>query len=306
MMTTVTVPVEALNDLIGERKRYEAWIRALDEKAGSAPAHILERVRGDYTTRLEQVVERLAEHAAELQGAIQELEGNVAAASEAVREREEARLEGELRASVGEYGDDKWEELRDRLDAELAGLIQERDTLQGELGELREIFTQATPTAPGSAASMEESGVEVRPTPVPAAGLADAAPVEHAGPGAVPDGRIPDASIAAPESASMLNDLRATGAAHRSGSEPGRRGGGATDGRAQPGSAGAASAADDPLGELGYLAPSPGAAAVGAESGSAGESVTEAAKSLRCQECHAMNYPTEWYCERCGGELATL
>ena len=27
-------------------------------------------------------------------------------------------------------------------------------------------------------------------------------------------------------------------------------------------------------------------------------------KTLRCGECGTMNYPTEWYCERCGGELA--
>lgn len=29
-------------------------------------------------------------------------------------------------------------------------------------------------------------------------------------------------------------------------------------------------------------------------------------KTLRCNECGAMNYPTEWYCERCGAELAAL
>ena len=29
-------------------------------------------------------------------------------------------------------------------------------------------------------------------------------------------------------------------------------------------------------------------------------------KSLKCSECAAMNYPTEWYCERCGAELASL
>ena len=33
---------------------------------------------------------------------------------------------------------------------------------------------------------------------------------------------------------------------------------------------------------------------------------SEAAKSLKCGECGAMNYPTEWYCERCGAELASL
>ena len=33
---------------------------------------------------------------------------------------------------------------------------------------------------------------------------------------------------------------------------------------------------------------------------------SEQVKTLKCQECNTMNYPTEWYCERCGAELAAL
>jgi hypothetical protein len=33
---------------------------------------------------------------------------------------------------------------------------------------------------------------------------------------------------------------------------------------------------------------------------------TEQTKTLKCGECGTMNYPTEWYCERCGAELAAL
>ena len=29
-------------------------------------------------------------------------------------------------------------------------------------------------------------------------------------------------------------------------------------------------------------------------------------KTLKCLECGTMNYPTEWYCERCGAELAAV
>ena len=36
------------------------------------------------------------------------------------------------------------------------------------------------------------------------------------------------------------------------------------------------------------------------------DSVSDGAKTLKCSECGAMNYPTEWYCERCGAELASL
>jgi hypothetical protein len=34
--------------------------------------------------------------------------------------------------------------------------------------------------------------------------------------------------------------------------------------------------------------------------------VPDAARTLKCQECGWMNYPTEWYCEKCGGELAAF
>ena len=36
------------------------------------------------------------------------------------------------------------------------------------------------------------------------------------------------------------------------------------------------------------------------------DSSGEGVKSLKCGECGALNYPTEWYCERCGAELASL
>jgi hypothetical protein len=39
--------------------------------------------------------------------------------------------------------------------------------------------------------------------------------------------------------------------------------------------------------------------------GSTGASL-EGSRSLKCQECGWMNYPTEWYCEKCGGELAAF
>jgi hypothetical protein len=29
-------------------------------------------------------------------------------------------------------------------------------------------------------------------------------------------------------------------------------------------------------------------------------------KTLRCNECQTLNFPSEWYCEKCGGELVNL
>jgi len=70
----------------------------------------------------------------------------------------------------------------------------------------------------------------------------------------------------------------------------------------------------DPFDDLAFLrsvtgtpeekapAPAPAPPPAGAASGNS----AKPQKSLRCTECGTMNLPTEWYCERCGGELAAL
>jgi hypothetical protein len=78
----------------------------------------------------------------------------------------------------------------------------------------------------------------------------------------------------------------------------------------------------DPRGRPGAVESAPAAEPVGAAShGASGPSArpasgsvptflrdvpTEQTKTLKCQECGTLNYPTEWYCERCGAELAAL
>jgi hypothetical protein len=48
-------------------------------------------------------------------------------------------------------------------------------------------------------------------------------------------------------------------------------------------------------------APAPPAPSAGAKTGAPG-----VAKTLKCGECGTLNRPTEWYCERCGAELAGI
>jgi hypothetical protein len=73
--------------------------------------------------------------------------------------------------------------------------------------------------------------------------------------------------------------------------------------------------ANDPFDDLAFLrsVTEPGHSAdVVPPAVSAGVSTSSATtshepqKTLRCTECGTMNLPTEWYCERCGGELAAF
>jgi hypothetical protein len=71
----------------------------------------------------------------------------------------------------------------------------------------------------------------------------------------------------------------------------------------------------DPFDDLAFLhsviapsgsQPAVPAATVTPPSVPAASNSAEPAKTLRCTECGTMNLPTEWYCERCGGELAAF
>jgi hypothetical protein len=63
---------------------------------------------------------------------------------------------------------------------------------------------------------------------------------------------------------------------------------------------------DGPLGGLEREGDRPAGPASGTPSLATKDKLLDGAKTLKCGECGAMNYPTEWYCERCGAELASL
>ena len=81
-------------------------------------------------------------------------------------------------------------------------------------------------------------------------------------------------------------------------------------------SASPAPATDDPLDDLAFLrtvneegadaASSPDPVPMAGRGATQSAAGGEPRKTLRCTECGAMNAPTEWYCERCGGELAAF
>jgi hypothetical protein len=76
-------------------------------------------------------------------------------------------------------------------------------------------------------------------------------------------------------------------------------GGGSAANREQAKSAGAGTSAATPT------PPQPTVVRVTGEGMTLKEGA-EQVKTLKCQECGTLNYPTEWYCERCGAELAAL
>jgi hypothetical protein len=332
--------MDVLNALMEERARYEQWLAQLDARRGTTPPHVFERVRGDYGERLKNVLDQLAGRATDLQVTAGSLADRVASLYADETALRDERAEAELRASVGEFTEEHALEVMDRCDQKIATLGAERATVGAELGRVQEILAvavrPATPAggeasivpieslAPAPGAPMPNptpasSAVPVSPPPSPqAAPLKAPAPsfdelaflqsvvdrpsappvmAEPRVPTPVPEPRAESRSPAAPAAPAprprMLEPMESEVQAAAQ-VAPSRR-------TAAPTPVLTSTPLVEKDGQEGNSALTPGSIPAFLK-----DMPTEQIKTLKCQECGTMNYPTEWYCERCGGELAAM
>ena len=328
-------PMDALNTLMEERNRYEQWLAQLEARKGTTPPHVFDRVRGDYGDRLNRVLDQLAGRATELQETAGSLAERVAALYADETALRDERAEAELRAAVGEFTVEHATNVIQRCDEAIASLGSERATVGAELGRVQEILAVAVrpPTPPAGEAPIVP--IESLAPPAPAAAPPEPpAPV----PQAAPSRLAPAASfdelaflnsvVDRPESeeaqqrevrqpAPMPVDMAPVHTERR----PEQREAAAARARSvEPMESEVPAAAIAPSrrngGPTPVLTSTPLVEKEGHEANShltpgsipafLRDVPTEQIKTLKCQECGTMNYPTEWYCERCGGELAAM
>jgi TolA-binding protein len=276
------VSLDALNGLLKERQRYEEWLAALEEKRANTSDSVYQRVQADYQTRLREVSSKLAERASELRESVDALTRRLEDISRQESQQREARQEAELRAAVGEYTDKQWKEIGGAWDKELARLVKEKAALDAQLTDLNRIFALSVKEKQAGAIAMLRPGSQD----------GSRAPISPV----VPRPAIPEPpTLNAP---SRVEQPAAT------------RG-------QQPSQGNPVGGARSPFDDFPVLRPGsapgtpPSSAAVATppsvpKSGGSHDPRSEQHKTLKCPECGAANYPTEWYCERCGGELATM
>ena len=273
------VSLDALNGLLKERQRYEEWLAALEAKRSSTSDSVYQRVQADYQTRLREVSGKLAERAGELRENIDGLTSKLEDVSRQEHQQREARQEAELRAAVGEYTDKQWKEIGGAWDKELARLVKEKNSLEAQLNELNRIFTLSVKEA-AAAALQRPGGQDGNRPPI--------SPV------------VPRPAIAEATTSSVSSKVEPSSPQRPAASTPAPAGG------------------RSPFDQFPVLRPGEGTASPPAgrtavatppavpKSGGSQDPRSEQHKTLKCPECGAANYPTEWYCERCGGELATM
>jgi hypothetical protein len=273
------VSLDALNGLLKERQRYEEWLAALEDKRANTPDSVYQRVQGDYQTRLREVSSKLAERAGELRENIDALTIKLEDITRQETQQREARQEAELRAAVGEYTDKQWKEIGGAWDKELARLVKEKSAVDAQLNELNRIFALSVKEKQSAAAQSRGSGGDGFRAPI--------SPV------------LPRAAVPQPPTLNPPSRVEQPAAPRAQNPSP------------------APSPARSPFDQFPVLRPGGSSTppqtttAVATppsvpKSGGANDPRSEQHKTLKCPECGAANYPTEWYCERCGGELATM
>jgi hypothetical protein len=298
--------------LLDEQRQVAQWLERLDMAADKTPDQVRHKVRADYAKRRDAIVEELQGMRAELTAALEEQQkarDELASQEAAVSER---MAEAELRHTVGEFGEAKWSELRSGI---LESLVKIREELKGveeEIAGIEEVMgvVDAGEPEPETPEPPEAPPAVIDEMPPAIKELSSEHSAEPAAEPATPAGSGKRDSSATPaegfDELAFLRSVteeeerrprtsRVSGTLHRV----------STPDLASPVPVDEAAAPP-----VDSTTRSERASLVGAEGVGP---VTEqdrpskgSAKTVTCGECGAQNLPTEWYCERCGAELAAL
>ncbi len=279
----------SIEALLEQRAQFEQWLAKLDSTADKAPPAVRQKVRADYEVRLRGVIERLRSHSATIADELHRHQAAQGDLDTQRRQAEEELAEAEVRHTVGEFGDDEWRRISQESDSRLNGLREQLKTVGKEIARLAEVQsliaapTRAPDTVAATRAAAAEDMIERSPLPPP-----PMEPIAKAPPPQSPVPKQPPPKPREPEHAGAPVDELAFLTSVADEAKPAAR---------RPSNPGASGSAQGSRAvETAPPPPSPGAKA-----GAPG-----VAKTLKCGECGTLNRPTEWYCERCGADLAGI
>lgn len=295
-------PLAQVDRLLQQRAQFEAWLHKLSAAGSGAPESVRSRVRGDYEGRLQSVLAELRTHAAIVDSSLRDHRSTLASLEARRASIEERLAEAELRYAVGEYTDDEWSSVGQEAQDALGDIAQRTVSEQGEIDRLAEV--QRLISAPVK--PMEPPAPTPAPEPVravPSQDLPAGIILADAGP-TVSEMPAPPSPMGAPKFTPKTPIPSRGPSVGR-----GAGGGGGMDELAFLKSV---TGEEGKRRQVGTRKPDAPAAEAPAEptadAGGAGKAAAPAtaAKTLKCGECGTLNRPTEWYCERCGAELAAL
>jgi hypothetical protein len=300
---------------MAERSKYEKWLRDLEAKKQSTPAHVYERVRGDYTARLDGVMEQLREHTTSMQAHARTLMQRLRELEAAEQDLKDEHSEQELRAQVGELTPGEWETISRKAQRAIAKVQEDQQQVADDLNRIRDLIQGRTEEDEEESADDEEVDDQEEEEEEAPRRSTDFDELEFLK--SVVGIATPSAS-ATPPSAKKTADAPRSSAERMA--EPSSGAKRVTPTPAPPKvptpSQPTAAVPTRPSGEKPAEKPAeqapaaPAAPKMQITSDSPltlrTSSVSGIQKTLKCSECGTMNSPNEWYCEKCGAELANI
>ena len=261
--------MDAVTKLMEERAKYEEFLRELDKGGSSKPAHVVARVRADYTAKLQDVTEQLkanrdvlTRHADTLGEKLHELEAEE-------KQIVDEHAESELRKQVGELSQSEWDAMAKKAQAALMKVKQDQHATAADINRIRDIM-----------AGVSAAEVVAKP-PVDELAFLKSVVGQSTGPMATP----PRASVAA--------QARKTVEAPRA-DQPAAP----TDGRSKTPVSGARTVEAAAV-------PNPGEAPA-VEAPPEKPAPPQKNKQIKCKSCGTGNPTNVWYCVKCGVELVLV
>lgn len=309
-----------IESLLADRRRLQEWLERLDDAGNRAPENVRRRVRADYEGRLAEVVARLGGFTTTLMASLETLRQEQGALTTSKVEVEEARAEAELRHAVGEFSEEEWSRLQEETGSRIASLGADLGRVGDEIARLEDVLAQVAPPEPEPAP--RRTGAR-RPIRLPGDDI-DVEVLDQEDVTLVPKGSTGDADIVVEPEEDPARELAGdmgTPVPPRSVSVEAPRFTPKETPVPRPRERPAArtlrfptaptpDAGSSPVDEMTFLKSvtldSAGARERQASSLRTSTPTAAGAKTLKCADCGAANRPTEWYCEKCGAELAAL
>lgn len=307
-----------------ERRKYEQWLDDLERKKDSTPTKVFDRVRQDYMGRLQTVMEQLKEHTKTLQDHARSLHTRLRELEAAEQAHTEEQAEAELRANVGEITHSEWESSSRKAARELNKIRENQEVVADELNQIRDVLDEKDDdesSSPRTAAEFDE--LEFLKSVVGAGPTTSELPVRKPTPPSAPE-------HGTPASSRPVADRQSTQRLAEPTSEP--RPMAPKTASSQPSSTPAAEVSTGAPAQTSPRTPAPVAAVSPPQTterdtpapsptvtpskvpqvpsdnalGISEEDAPEQPRTLKCSDCGTMNYASEWYCEKCGAELANI
>jgi outer membrane biosynthesis protein TonB len=296
-----------IESLLEQRSRYEEWLARLDSTGDKAPPAVRAKVRSDYEGRLRGVIDQLRGHAATIHEELERHQGTQGGLDQERRLAEEALAEAEVRYAVGEYAEAEWQRISEEHTDRLSRVRQELRSVGEEIARLAEVQSligsaprRTEPPVAAKAAAAPPAPVAARPEPEPT----PPAPVPEPMFEPDPEPVVPVAAAPKPTAKPVRKEPEVTHGAPPADELAFLKSVGEEERKPAPAPVASGRRVSNPGPSAARVSD---AAATSSQTAAAGKGgATGVAKTLKCGECGTLNRPTEWYCERCGAELAGI